>query len=230
LKGRQEVCVVDNEQHLWKANAQSEFNRWAQTYDQSVLQRLLFRRCYIKFFELILKYYPQQDRSLRLLDVGCGTGTFASMLGRTSLPVCPTGLDMAQNMCQLAHRKVKQVGLEDKVQFVTADSEQMPFVDNTFDLITCSNSYHHYPHQEKVLAEMLRVLKPGGRVMIMDGYRDNVLGWLIFDLGVGTAEKSVHHCSAAEIRRQLLNQGYGDLYQEKMGFWCPVLVSVAKKA
>ncbi len=221
--------MVDTEQHHWKADAQSEFNRWAQTYDQSVLQRLLFRRCYLKFFEMILKFYPQMDRSLRLLDVGCGTGTFASMLGRTCLPVRPTGLDMAENMCHLALQKVKQVNLEDRVHFVNADSERMPFVDNTYDLITCSNSYHHYPNQEKVLTEMLRVLKPGGRVMIMDGYRDNALGWLIFELGVGTAEKSVHHCSAAEIRQQLRNQGYIDIYQEKMGFWCPVLVSVAQK-
>jgi ubiquinone/menaquinone biosynthesis C-methylase UbiE len=177
-----------------------------------------------------MKFYPNQVQPLRLLDVGCGTGTFAAMLAGTSLPVRPTGLDMAQQMCQLAHQKIKQVGLEQKVHFVTADSEQAPFTDHTFDIVTCSNSYHHYPHQEKVLAEMNRILKPGGRVMILDGYRDNILGHLVFDIGVGLAEKSVHHCSAVEIRGQLLNQGYIDIYQEKMGFWGPVLVSVAQKA
>jgi len=66
-------------------------------------------------------------------------------------------------------------------------------------------------------------------VMVLDGYRDNVIGWLIFDFGVAMMEKSIHHCSAREIREQLRNQGYGEIYQEKMGFWCPVLVSVAQK-
>ncbi len=225
----QEPDVSEREQHLWKKNAQSEFNRWAETYDQSILNHLLFHRCYLKFIELILRFYPETDRTLRLLDVGCGTGTFASMLASTSLPVQPMGLDMAERMCQLAREKSIQAGLERKVSFVTGDSEHLPFPDNTLDVITCSNSFHHYPHQEAVLGEFFRVLRPGGRVIIIDGYRDNVIGWLIFDVGVAKAEKSVHHCPAAEIHQMLLNQHYTDVYQEKFGFWCPVLASSAKK-
>jgi len=141
--------------HHWKHNAQSEFNRWAETYDQSVLNRLLFRRCYLKFLELILKFYPEPDRPLRLLDVGCGTGTFVSMLAGTDLPVVPMGLDMAENMCRIALDKIRQVDPGSAVTFLTGDSEHLPFFDNTFDIVTCSNSFHHYPHQEKVLAEVV---------------------------------------------------------------------------
>jgi ubiquinone/menaquinone biosynthesis C-methylase UbiE len=221
--------MKENQTHLWKHNAQSEFNRWAQTYDRSILNHLLFHRCYLKFIEYILKYIPDTDRALRLLDIGCGTGTFASMLEKAQLPVCPMGLDMAEKMCQLAHQKARRISSNPAVRFVAGDSEHIPFADGSFDIVTCSNSYHHYPHQPKVLAEFLRILKPGGRVIIIDGFRDNVIGRLIFDVGVALVEKSVHHCSAGEIYEQLRSEGYIDVVQEKFGFWVPVLVSVAKK-
>ncbi|MFA5863263.1 MAG: methyltransferase domain-containing protein [Phycisphaerae bacterium] len=222
--------MKENQTHLWKHNAQSEFNRWAQTYDRSILNHLLFHRCYLKFIECILRYLPAPDRVLRLLDVGCGTGTFASMLEKSQLPISPMGLDMAEKMCQLAHLKARQMSSNQAIRFVTGDSEHIPFADCSFDIVTCSNSYHHYPHQRKVLAEFLRILKPGGRVIIIDGFRDNVIGRLIFDLGVALVEKSVHHCSAIEIRDQLRSEGYIDVVQEKFGFWVPVLASVARKS
>jgi len=221
--------VSDKEQHVWKKNAQSEFNRWAETYDKSVLNHLLFHRCYLKFIELILRYYPDPKTPLRLLDVGCGTGTFASMLGATELPVKPMGLDMAERMCQLAKEKSIQAGLDHKVTFITGDSEHLPFPDNTVDIVTCSNSFHHYPHQQVVLDEFYRILRPGGRVIVLDGYRDNFIGWLIFDVGVTFMEKSVHHCSAASIRNMFLKSQYAEVYQEKFGFWCPVLATVGTK-
>jgi ubiquinone/menaquinone biosynthesis C-methylase UbiE len=96
-------------------------------------------------------------------------------------------------------------------------------------MITCSNSFHHYPHQDKVLREMFRVLKPGGRVVIIDGFRDNVIGWFIFDFLVTKVEKSVHHCSALEMLHELGSAGYTEIEQEKFGYWVPVLVTTGKK-
>ncbi len=215
--------------HLWKHHAQEEFNRWAETYDQSVLNRLLFRRCYLKFIELILKNYPDRETPRKLLDVGCGTGTFAAMLGETSLPIHSVGFDMAEMMCKLGLEKVKKLGLEEKVNFVNGDSEHLPFAEGSFDIITCSNSFHHYPNQEYVLTEMNRILKPGGCIIIIDGYRDNVLGWFIFDVCVEKAEKAVHHCSAERMRNILQQANFADIVQDKFGYWVPVLATVAKK-
>lgn len=219
----------EREWHIWKKNAQSEFNHWAETYDQSILNHLLFHRCYLKFMEYIVRYYPQHEGTLKLLDVGCGTGTFAAMLAEAGLNVSPTGLDMAERMCQLARAKSREVGLERSIDFVTGDSEHLPFPENCFDMVTCSNSFHHYPHQDKVLREMFRVLKPGGRVVIIDGFRDNIIGWVIFDFGVARVEKSVHHCSALEMLNELGSAGYTEIEQEKFGFWVPVLATTGKK-
>jgi ubiquinone/menaquinone biosynthesis C-methylase UbiE len=221
--------VHDRESHIWKKNAQSEFNRWAETYDQSVLNHLLFHRCYMKFIEYILRYYSEVESPIRLLDVGCGTGTFVSMLAETGLKVAPIGLDMAERMCQLARGKSHAVGLERSINFVTGDSEHLPFPESSFDMITCSNSFHHYPHQGKVLREMFRILRPGGRVVIIDGFRDNVIGWFLFDVCVASAEKSVHHCAAIEMLNQFGEAGFSDIQQEKFGFWVPVLVTMGQK-
>jgi len=218
-----------NQWHRWKSNAQKEFNHWAQTYDQSILNRLLFRRCYMKFIELILRYYPDKNQPLRLLDVGCGTGTFIAMLAETELEIHPFGLDMAEQMCRLGIEKAGRIGLDRIVHFVTADSEHMPFDQASFDIITCSNSFHHYPHQDFVLHEMHRVLKPGGRLMLIDGYVDNVIGWFIFGFCVAKVEQSVHHCRAAELKSKLIAANYVDIHQEKFGFWVPVLATVAYK-
>lgn len=217
--------------HIWKRRARAQFEKWAQTYDQSILNRLLFQRCYLKFIELILRSCPvKSDRELRLLDIGCGTGTFAAMLAETSLPIRPVGLDMATGMCQIAAEKAERADLADRVSFVVADSEHLPMPTETFDVITCSNSFHHYPHQQQVLAQMFEALKPGGRVMIIDGFRDNVIGWFVFDVCVGRAEGSVHHCPAGMLREWLLEAGFEGIYQQKFGFWVPVLATVARKA
>lgn len=221
--------MQEKEWHSWKKNAQSEFNHWAETYDRSILNHLLFYRCYLKFIEYIFKYFPDRSRPIRLLDVGCGTGTFASMVGQMDLSVSPVGLDMAERMCQLAREKVITTGLDKCVTFVTGDSEHLPFRENSFDIVTCSNSFHHYPHQVEVLTEMRRVLKPGGRVVVIDGFRDNVIGWFVFDVCVARAEKEVHHCSALEMREKLRAAGYSDLAQEKFGFWVPVLATTGCK-
>jgi len=218
---------------VWKTSAKKEFEKWAETYDQSVLQRILFRRCYMKFIELIVKNYDvapgQAVEPMTLLDIGCGTGTFATMLGQIHLPIRPVGLDMAERMCQIATEKTMQLGLNGKVTFVVADSEHIPMPDGAFDIVTCSNSFHHYPHQLTVLKEMRRVLKPGGRLIVLDGFRDNVIGWFVFDVCVTRAEGAVHHCSAAEMRTLYAEAGFVDTWQEKFGLWAPVLATMGRK-
>lgn len=215
----------------WKSHAHEEFQRWAESYDHSVLQKLLFQRCYLKFIEIILNHTEDSSgRPVKLLDIGCGTGTFISMLAETPLPVETVGLDMAARMCQIGARKAGQLGLSDRVRFVVADSEHLPLPSNTFDFVTCANSFHHYPHQDLALKQMLDVLKPGGRLIILDGFRDNVIGWFVFDVCVAMAEKSVHHCPASEMIQLLTDAGFGDIYQEKFGLWAPVLATVGTKA
>jgi ubiquinone/menaquinone biosynthesis C-methylase UbiE len=61
------------------------------------------------------------------------------------------------------------------VEFVVADSEEIPFADGEFSAVTCTTSIHHYPHPEKSVQEMARVLAPGGRIAIGDANPEHLV-------------------------------------------------------
>lgn len=219
-----------NREQQFKSNVASEFEAWSRTYDQSLANQLLFRPCYLKVIEFLTANAPPHGPRWRMLDVGCGTGTLATMLAACDLPVDITGLDYSWHMAQVAESKRTNLNSQWPVHFISGDAEHLPFEDNTFDLVTCLNSFHHYPHQQKAVAQFNRVLRPGGTSMLLDGYRDNMVGWVVFDIFVTTVEKHVHHCSAAEIREYFHNAGFTDLHQEKIGFFVPVLITRATAA
>ncbi len=214
----------------FKDHARKEFDGWAEQYDQSVLHHLLFHRCYLKFIELITRQDNSQEQNLEILDVGCGTGTLGSMLAQCGISDHVVGLDMTIKMCDLARQKAQHIGLGEKLNFLAGDSEHLPFNAGSFDIVTCSNSFHHYPAKPIVLEQFYRVLKPGGKLIILDGFRDNVIGWFLFDVCVAFAEKAVHHCPARQLRALVSQAGFADIRQEKFGFWVPVLATMGTKA
>src|SRR4029078_12134027 len=83
---------------------------------------------------------------------------------------------------------------------IQGDSERLPFAGGSFDVVTCAHSFHHYSHQGRAVAEMRRVLRPGGRLMLVDGHRDWPWGWFIYDVCVAGVEGDVHHASAEQFR------------------------------
>ncbi len=99
------------------------------------------------------------------LDIACGPGAFA-------LAVAPGvrsswGIDLTEEMLRRARalqaeRQISNAG------FVRGEAEQLPFSDGCFDLVSCQCSFHHLPKPALVLAEMVRVAKPEGRLLIID--------------------------------------------------------------
>ncbi len=186
-----------------KDQATEEFVRWSERYDRSVLQWLIFGPSHRALIRRIGEVVG--DRPTRILDVGCGTGVFASRL-RAALPnVEVFGVDL---VAEMLHKGRDRWRLHrDHVFPLQGDSERLPFAAGTFDFVTCSNSFHHYPRQDRAVLEMRRVLKPGGRLMIVDGYRDSPWGWLIFDVCVAAIEGDVHHASARRVRELMDDAG-----------------------
>jgi SAM-dependent methyltransferase len=103
--------------------------------------------------------------SLEALDVGCGTGFLSLELAQRGHRV--TGVDFAPSMLALAERKAAERGLE--VHFEPADAEQMPYAPASFDLVISRHVLWTLPHPEAAIDEWLRVLRPGGRLVIVDG-------------------------------------------------------------
>ncbi len=208
-----------------KRTAREEFEAWAAGYDRSLMNYFLFGPSYrILLAELVR--WERTRQPFHLLDIGCGTGTFAAMVAGAGLPARVVGLDYAAGMCRMASEKAHAAGAADRVSFLNADSEHLPFAAGSFDAVTCSNSFHHYPHQDQAVREMRRVLRPGGRLVIIDGFRDNVIGWTMFDVIIGIVEKHIHHASWRQMRDYFQAAGFCQVRQRKMNVLFPLLVTV----
>lgn len=103
--------------------------------------------------------------ALDALDVGSGTGFLSLELAARGHRV--TGVDFAPSMIALAEHKAAERGL--KIRFEQGDAEQLPFARASFDLVISRHVLWTLPHPEAAIDEWLRVLRPGGRLVIVDG-------------------------------------------------------------
>ncbi len=209
-----------------KSRARRQFEAWSSTYDRSILHHFLFRPSYAAALREIGQWYTEHLRPFRVLDVGCGTGTLTGLLAASPWPVEAVGMDYSPGMCVQAATKAARAGLSGTARFVAGDSEHLPFADGTFDVVTCSNSFHHYPQQDAVVREMRRVLGPSGRLVLIDGFRDNVIGWVTFDVLIKLAESAVRHATWQETHRYFVDAGFRTIRRRKISFWLPLLVTV----
>lgn len=106
--------------------------------------------------------YLKDKEYKNLLDIGCGTGYLIDMLSKNHKAEY-TGLDLSPEMIKEANKKKIK-----NATFIEGISDDLPFEDKSFDIVTCSQSFHHYPETDKPLKEALRVLKPGGLYIISD--------------------------------------------------------------
>ncbi|RUL83382.1 class I SAM-dependent methyltransferase [Tautonia sociabilis] len=192
-----------------KQQATEEFNRWSRSYDQSILQWLLFGPSRRALIRRIRQRFG--DRPITVLDVGCGTGQFGEQILRSLPNARVVGMDLVRAMLNGgSHRWARH---REGLLPVQGDSEHLPFASGSFDVVTCANSFHHYPDQGRAVSEMNRVLKPGGRLMLIDGYRDAPWGWFIYDVCVETVEGDVHHCSRSRMRDLFAAAGFVETEQ-----------------
>jgi ubiquinone/menaquinone biosynthesis C-methylase UbiE len=120
--------------------------------------------------EEILRLEPRS-----LLDVGCGTGALLDAFlratgsgevdggGAGAATVAPFGIDLSPQMLTVARRR-----LGERAQLQVADAEALPLADDTVDVTVCVDSFHHYPRPAVALAELYRVTRTGGTVIVAD--------------------------------------------------------------
>ncbi len=103
----------------------------------------------------------------RVLEIGCGPGHLASRLVRDhGLDV--TGLDLDPAMIERSRARAERLAGGPRPQFVVGDAAALPFADGEFDLVVSTLSLHHWTDAEGASAEIARVLRPGGRVLVWD--------------------------------------------------------------
>lgn len=104
-----------------------------------------------------------------ILDIACGTGDFSIAIARAMAPGSRvTGLDLSEGMLAVMRAKLAAAGLEGRVACVQGDSEALPYADATFDCATIAFGIRNFEHRETALREILRVLKPGGKLVILE--------------------------------------------------------------
>ena len=102
-----------------------------------------------------------------ILDIATGTGDFA--IEALSLnPEKIIGVDISEGMLSIGREKLIKKNLTDKIELLSGDSEVLPFEDNFFDAVIVSFGVRNFENLEKGLSDMLRVLKPGGKVVILE--------------------------------------------------------------
>lgn len=102
-----------------------------------------------------------------ILDIATGTGDLIINMASTKASKL-VGLDISEGMLSVGRKKIKEKELEGRIEMIQADSEAMPFEDNSFDAITVAFGVRNFENLEKGLTEILRVLKPGGIFVILE--------------------------------------------------------------
>ena len=120
----------------------------------------------IKWRKKVLQLVSDKNPKI-VLDIATGTGDLAILMTETTAEKI-IGLDISAGMLDVGRKKIEAKHLSDKIEMILADSENMPFEDNTFDAITVAFGVRNFETLEKGLAEILRVLKPNGIFVILE--------------------------------------------------------------
>ena len=109
-----------------------------------------------------------QIKPQAILDVATGTGDMAIAASKTIQPKKITGVDISEGMLEVGRKKIADLGLQQVITLNTGDSESMPFGNGEFDAVMCAYGVRNFEHLEAGLTEMCRVLRPGGKVVILE--------------------------------------------------------------
>ena len=148
-----------------KEQVSKMFNRIAPYYD--FLNRLLSLGIDVQWRKKAIRQLESAQPKL-ILDVATGTADLALESVRTLNPEKVIGVDISTEMLDIGRSKIKKRGLSTIIELKEGDSENLPFEDNTFDAITVAFGVRNFENLEKGLSEMRRVLKDGGKLIVLE--------------------------------------------------------------
>ena len=142
------------------------FNAISGSYDR--LNRILSFGIDQVWRKRMIKFLPQKNGQ-DLLDIATGTGDqIMHVFRQTERVGKAVGIDLAEKMLEIAQAKIKNKSYKDKVSFQVGSAVDLPFPNESFDSLTISFGVRNFSNLEKALQECHRVLRPGGRLLILE--------------------------------------------------------------
>jgi ubiquinone/menaquinone biosynthesis C-methylase UbiE len=186
-----------------------------------------FRFDFIKYQKIVVDLIDF-DKVKTSLDIGCGTGWAVShAYGKAGGIGEFYGVDLSPKMIEKAIANNKN---NTQMHFIAGDSAELPFESNFFDAIISTNSFHHFPNPAKVLTGIYRILKPGGRIYILDPTADGPIHKFVSFLGRLFEKEHVKMYSTRNYKKMYAKAGIEYLYRYKTGtFLEPVKVHIGEK-
>lgn len=161
-----------------------EFDKAAEKFDDN--DPSVYNMCRKDYPDVLAEVMKEPFSDL--LDAGCGTGAMLGMFKKDFPDKNYTGIDLSKKMIETAKRKKL-----DGVHFVAGDCENLPFSENSFDVVTCSMSFHHYPNPENFFRSLHGVLRPGGRLILRDmASKSKVMMWFFNHIEIPVLRTLLH--------------------------------------
>lgn len=136
-----------------------EFTKAAEIYESE--HAGVYNMCKKDYPDILAEL--EKEPFTDLLDCGCGTAPMLTLLHEKYPDKHYTGIDLTPKMIEVAKSKNMK-----NVELIVGDCENLPFADNSFDAVICSESFHHYPNPQDFFNSVYRVLRPGGRLILRD--------------------------------------------------------------
>jgi len=179
---------------------EANWDKWASSMDSNGMRYKYLRKCQRGVISLL-----DLKENLTVLDIGCGTGW---ALGQIAKMVNSNGsfygVDISTQMIERAKEKFAD---NKQFHFVKSNAESIPFDNDLFNIIICSNSFHHYLNPNKALEEMYRLLKIGGKAFILDPTADSLIMKIIDNLTNIFDHSHVKLYSSKEFEKLILDSG-----------------------
>lgn len=147
---------------MTEAQVQQQYNQLASRYDQRW-------NWYVTNTLSFLKTWVNLSASDKVLDIACGTGEFERMVLSEKPTQQMVGVDISEEMLAIARQKLHSYS---NVSFQAGSASVLPFPDQSFDVIVSANAFHYFDDPVTALAEVKRVLKTNGKVVILDWCKD----------------------------------------------------------